>query len=84
MNIFKSISVIIIIITCCISCSYKSLKPISYNCPKIELPDDPIIPLKNINEQSKSDEVIKAWVVTAYLYREWNIVVREQIDETNG
>ncbi len=59
-------------------CSSKHI-PISYNCPKIELPSDPIDYTKMLTDISQPDEVIKAWVATASGYKEWNIIVKEQL-----
>jgi hypothetical protein len=55
--------------------------PISYNCPKIELPSDPIDYTKILTDVSSPDEVIKAWVTTASGYKEWNAIVREQMSK---
>ena len=89
MMICKILSCVLMIVICIIffflgvtGCTSHVI-PISYGCPKIILPNDPIIPIDKIDEESSSDEVIKAWVVTAYAYREWNLIVREQIEETN-
>ncbi len=53
------------------------------NCPTIVLPDDPRVPVKDLTLESTPDEVIKAWVATAYAYRDWNRVVRRQIENIN-
>ena len=90
MQVFKIISIILIIfiigfciLLFCTGCSINKL-PISYGCPKIILPDDPVTPLIDIDNDSNADDVIKAWVITAYAYKEWNIIVRKQIEEING
>jgi hypothetical protein len=64
----------------CVGCSAKHM-PISYNCPKIELPSDPIDYTKILTDVSSPDEVIKAWVTTASGYKEWNAIVREQMSK---
>lgn len=56
--------------------------PIVYKCPKIILPKDPISPVDKLNQNSKPNEVIKAWVITAIEYKNWNRIVRKQIEES--
>lgn len=55
--------------------------PIAYNCPKIVLPPDPIIPISKLTDKSKPNEVVKAWIATATAYRDWNRIVRKQVEE---
>lgn len=64
-----------------ISCTHKPI-PISYNCPKIVLPSDPVPQTKRLNKNSRPDQVIKAWVATANEYRGWNKIVREQVENS--
>lgn len=54
--------------------------PIFYTHSKIILPNDPIVPISKLNDQSQPDEVIKAWVATAIAYRNWSRIVRKQIE----
>lgn len=54
--------------------------PLAYHCSKIELPNDPIDYTKMLTEFSTPDEVMKAWVTTAIGYKEWNTIVKEQIN----
>lgn len=53
---------------------------IAYECPEIILPHDPFVPIGSLTDKSKPDEVMKAWVATAIAYRDWNRIVRQQID----
>jgi hypothetical protein len=64
-------------------CSTQPIK-LAYQCPGIELPPDPSAPVTKLNEQSQPDEIVKAWVATAVGYRDWNIIVRKQITDTNN
>ena len=54
-------------------------KPVAYDCPVIALPPDPVPEVSKLTVKSTDDEIIKAWVITAIQYREWNIIVRRQI-----
>lgn len=71
---------LIIILGCVLltSCATKPIQ-IAYNCPKIELPPDPIVYAKKLNDKSNSEEVMKSWVATAIGYRDWNKTVRKQV-----
>ena len=60
-------------------CSTKPVR-LAYDCPIIQLPDDPYIATESLTENSGADEIIKAWVATAYAYRGWNIAVRKQVE----
>lgn len=55
---------------------------VAFNCPFVELPPDPIPMTRKLTAQSKPNEVMKAWVITATDYRNWNIAVRKQINES--
>jgi hypothetical protein len=55
---------------------------LAYDCPRIELPPDPITTVTALNDESGADEIIKAWVATAYAYRGWNLVVRKQVENS--
>lgn len=70
----------LILILCLSSCAKPT--PVVLDCPKIILPKDPIIPLSQLTDESKPDVVIKAWVVTAMAYRDWNRAVRKQIERS--
>lgn len=52
---------------------------IQYSCPIITLPPDPISPLTKLTIESKPEEVVKSWIATACMYRDWNKIVRAQI-----
>lgn len=52
---------------------------IAYDYPKIKLPADPIDYTKILTDISSPDEVIKAWVSTATGYKEWNVIVKDQL-----
>jgi hypothetical protein len=67
-----------------LSCATKEPIPISYHCSVIQLPDDPISPVGALTRDSRPDEVIKAWVATAYAYRGWNRAVRKQIEDSES
>lgn len=62
------------------SCTTSKPTPIAYDCPRILLPADPVIPIRKLTDKSKPDDVIKAWVATAVAYRDWNRVVRKQVN----
>jgi hypothetical protein len=55
------------------------VQPIAYECPKVILPADPILPIKTLTAKSTPDQVMKSWIATATAYRDWNRVVRKQI-----
>lgn len=65
------------------SCSLIKPTPIAYHCPRIILPADPKPNTDKLTEKSKPNEVIKAWVSTAMAYRDWNRIVRKQIENSN-
>jgi hypothetical protein len=54
--------------------------PVSYNCPVIILPPDPIPEVNKLTIKSKPNEIIKAWVATAVQYHDWNVAVHRQIE----
>ncbi len=60
------------------SCSEKPI-PIAYECPKINLPTDPDMPITKLTPQSNPGEVMKAYVATVIGLRNWNLTVRKQI-----
>jgi hypothetical protein len=60
------------------SCATKPVE-ISYNCPKLVLPKDPILYTKKLTEKSNAEDVMKSWVATAVAYRDWNKTVRKQV-----
>lgn len=62
------------------SCSTVKPIPVAYDCPKLVLPADPITPIDKLTDKSKPDEVMKAWVSTAVAYRDWNRIVRQQVN----
>lgn len=70
------------IISICTLTSCAHVTPVAFECPRLILPKDPIVPIHQITSASKSNEVIKAWVATAIAYRDWNIIVRKQIAES--
>ena len=57
--------------------------PVTLDCPQLVLPADPVSPLSKISDKSTPDEVMKAWVSTAILYRDWNRIVRKQVQESS-
>lgn len=64
----------------CVSCTTQKPIKVVYDCPKIILPSAPIPPIKQLKNDSPPDEVIKAWVATAIVYRDWQSIVRRQVD----
>jgi hypothetical protein len=62
------------------SCATTKPIPVAYKCPQLVLPPDPITPLDKLTDKSKPDEVMKAWVSTAVAYRDWNHIVRQQVN----
>lgn len=60
----------------------QAIAPLVCDWPSIELPPDPPIAVVFLKDDAMPDEVIKAWVETAYAYRDWNKAVREQIQES--
>lgn len=75
---FKRVCVIIVFLACS-SCTHKS-EPIAYQCPPILLPPDPKAAVLKLTVKSSPDEVIKAWVATAVAYRDWNRIVKKQVN----
>lgn len=67
-----------LLVTACM----KSQPPVTYQCPRVVLPDDPKNNLATLTEESTPDQVIKAWVATAVAYRNWNHAVREQVQDS--
>lgn len=65
------------------SCAHKVL-PISYGCPPVKLPPDPVSYVDKLNYKSTPDEVVQAWVATALSYRNWHRAVRYQVAIDNG
>lgn len=63
-------------------CALFKPTPVVYHCPKIILPEDPISPVDNLTQNSKPGDVIKAWVVTAIEYKNWNRIVRKQVENS--
>ncbi len=63
------------------ACGTKTI-PLSYNCPTIQLPIDPIPFTRSLTLTSQPDEVIKAWVATAMEYKGWDETVRKEIQES--
>jgi len=61
-------------------CATEKPVQIMYNCPAIELPVDPEVPVKKLKKTSTPDQVVKAWVATAVAYREWNKNVRAEVN----
>jgi hypothetical protein len=55
-------------------------KPIAYQCPAIQLPPDPVTPIRSIDSHSQPGEIAKAWVATAQAYMGWNSAVREEVE----
>jgi hypothetical protein len=73
--------VIFISFLCLIGCSTKPTR-IAYDCPTIQLPDDPVAATETLTDESDAADVIKAWVATAYAYRGWNVAVRKQVESS--
>jgi hypothetical protein len=57
-------------------------KPVAYHCPRIILPADPVPPTRKLTLKSQPNDVMKAWVATAYLYQGWNKTVRKQVESS--
>lgn len=74
------IQVLVFIFIVAISACAQQPVPIAYHCPRIVLPSDPALPVKNLNANSKPNDVMKAWVATAVGLRTWNKIVRQQIN----
>ena len=74
---FKRLTVITAILSIT-SCS--TPVKVAYECPRIQLPADPVAPVTKLTDKSTPDEVIKAWVATATVYRNWNKTVRKQVE----
>lgn len=73
--------VIVIVVGMLISCSSVPTK-IAYDCPRIVLPPDPHIPVKNLTAKSQPNDVIKAWVSTAVGCRDWANIVKKQVSSS--
>lgn len=76
------ILILLVILVAMTGCAPKAV-PLAYNCPTITLPPDPIPVIRKLTAKSRPDEVMKAWVETAYQYRGWNQAVRNQIESSH-
>ena len=63
------------------SCASKPI-PLSYNCPRIMLPPDPILPTRKLTTKSRPDQVAKAYRATVSALRGWNSIVRKQVQDS--
>lgn len=65
------------------SCSTPKPVPVSYDCPQIDLPRDPVPATRQLTVTSKPDEVMKAWVASAMAYKKWDEIVRTQVENSD-
>lgn len=73
----KAIIILLFIMLC--GCAAKPYN-VGYKCPKIIFPPDPAMPALMLNDRSSNDEIIKAWVATGVGLRNWNKIVRRQVE----
>ena len=59
-------------------CASKPI-PVAYQCPKLRLPPDPILPIEKLKITSTPDQVAKACVATITSLRGWNSAVRQEV-----
>lgn len=59
-------------------CSSQPLK-LAYDCPRISLPPIPALPVKNLNDNSQPDEVVKAYVASIRLMKDWSVAVNKAV-----
>lgn len=65
-----------------VGCSTPKPQLVEFNCPTIELPPDPPEQVKKLSTKSTPDVVMKAWVLDAKDYKEWDRVVRDEVAES--
>ena len=83
-GIWLFIILIIAICVCVVVMSGCSSQPyLSENYPELIIPPDPKPPINNLTRKSTPDQVVKAWVATAILYKDWNVTVRKQIIDSS-
>jgi hypothetical protein len=70
----------ILIIVLLILISGCSGTKIAFECPKVQLPPDPVLATSILTSKSQDDEIIKAWVASAASLKNWNRVVRAQLN----
>lgn len=56
--------------------------PIAYQCPKIQLPDNPKLAIDNLKSGDKPDVVVKAMVSSIIALKDWNSIVRKQVNNS--
>ena len=74
----KTLCAIMIFLSCA-SCALMKPKTIAYNCPHLILPKDPPEYLNKLTDKSPPSDVLRAWIVTAISYKDWNLAVRRQV-----
>lgn len=74
------LSYVMLILTGCASSSI----PVAYQCPSIVLPSETNLNVSGLNEKSRPDEVIKAYVADLTNSRAWIKAVKEETSTVPG
>ena len=64
-------------------CTIPKPVPVVYDCPIVDLPPDPVPATRKLTVKSRPDEVVKAWVATAKAYKQWNTIVRQEVENSD-
>lgn len=80
---YRSITAILVSSLWIVGCANTKRSVITIHPQPIKLPSDPVNYVSRLNDKSSPDEVVKAWVSTATAYRNWNRIVRKQIESIN-
>jgi len=58
-------------------------KQISYDCPDIDLPEAPELPIYSLTPSSTPDLVMKSYVASVAMMKHWQEAVIKQINSVN-
>lgn len=76
------LGLVIILAMLITACSTTKPRPVAYQCPPVKLPSEPIEPILSLKQDSRPDEIIKAWVATATGYKAWHDTVLDQYPQS--
>lgn len=72
----------IMVILSCTSCATVAPKPIYYKCPKIKLPNPPVLAISEITDKSTDDFVAKAYFASVSAQHDYILSVNTQVDNS--
>lgn len=75
------IGIVFIFISGCTT-THKSQDMIGYNCPKIVLPETPVLPIYALGQTSNYSNVVKTYVVSTKLLLDWVRIVKSQVESS--